>query len=157
MSFDYLAKIAAKTVACPGGPSDFEYEKDKMLPCRTILPFPRHFEGSWVDACPGNCKGSARVLDPRFEGLRRRCHEGRGFYLRHGKDCPGYTVIRDLGILLECIKPLNFVFLCGRPRLKWGASIVSDGHYGLSDDCKTPLEAATKAVWEWLEACVRRT
>ena len=38
----------------------------KWLPCRSILPFPRGFKGSWVDQCPGGCKGTGVIKEDDF-------------------------------------------------------------------------------------------
>lgn len=43
---------------CPGYFSELD---KKWLPCRSILPFPRGFKGSYVDQCPGGCGGTGAV------------------------------------------------------------------------------------------------
>lgn len=99
------------------------------------------------------CKGSGRVLDPRFEKLRNRCHEGAGSHLRHGKDCPGYTVVRDLGVLLEIMLPQGSV--CFREEHEeyharyhlWGTRGT-----GINGRGSTSLEAAAQALYDWVEA-----
>lgn len=80
-------ELAEKTKPCPhGGPSDLC--PGKFLPCRSVLPFPRGFNGSYVDACPGGCNGTG--VAPLIEGLREECMFQPSMLAtwHYGKDCP---------------------------------------------------------------------
>ncbi len=120
---DYLALIAAKMVEC----IDPEY------------PLDMH-----TYACL-NCAGSGRVLDPRFGSLRMDncgCEDHKG-------QPQGYTVNRDLAVLLKCLRDDNIAYKirfhpdAGPPCVELG---VGGRHWGYSvqDDFY-------QAVWEWLE------
>ena len=90
---DHLAEIAAMTVECP-------HRRGIQLTCF--------------------CRGSGRVLDPRFDGLRKMhsefvhriqtsieaskrvsCPEG---------GCPGYTINADLGVFLKCLRGTKIAY-----------------------------------------------
>ena len=114
---DYLAEIAARTVECP------------------------HLRGIQLTCF---CKGSGRVLDPRFAGLRDVHTKSACMCM---SPCPGYTINRDLEELLACAPVDRAVSLYNMPAGGWACNV-----FGLHAEADTPLEAAAKAVYEWLEA-----
>ncbi|KKN86873.1 hypothetical protein LCGC14_0264350 [marine sediment metagenome] len=142
---DYLANLAARTVECPDA---------------STHRCPSSHDEHGAEAKCVTCEGSGRVLDPRFEGLRRkhtRQTHGIKMSILHGDcwktcetvGCPGYTVNRDLEVLLECTGKGVYLYpsLSGEGRrcdlLGTDIDITTEATY---------LEAAAKAVYEWLEA-----
>ncbi len=91
------------------------------------------------------CRGEGLVLDSRFDGLRLHKHEISPACLSGCRGCSG--VARDLGVLLEITLVLEIPLHLHPKDSKWGAHIG----YGSTFD-RNALEAAAKAVWEWLEA-----
>ncbi len=149
---DYLAEIAAWTVECSN------------LDCKGTGYITKYggLDGTVpTETLCAVCMNTGRVLDPRFAELRIGCVCNKGYWNPGAsrpkvpcKHCQakGYTINRDLGVLLECMKPVSITFLCSKPKLKWGVHVIGDYHSGISDDCDTGLEAAAKAVYEWLGA-----
>lgn len=78
---DHLALIAAKTVECP------------VSNCR-------------ISNVACGCRGTLRILDPRFDGIRE-VHEnkhllagGNGYFVECYKiNCLGYTLVQNLEVL----------------------------------------------------------
>ncbi len=150
----YLAEIAAKTVWCPRLEL-LESEVDKGFG-----------HGNPEGPC-SLCKGLEEILDPRFEGLRDVHHKGNHphgwFQSCEMAKCPGYTLIRDLGVLLEIalttirrLSSIAFYYMEEEDDFPKGFGVILDVGGTLSDNDEelsdTPLESAAKAVWEWLEA-----
>ncbi len=142
---DYLAQIAAKTVECPCA---LTYLSDRCHACKVFGP---DMAISHSPSCQiQGCKGSGRVLDPRFDGLREtKCSHGGhaltedecGVYLK------GYTVVRDLAVLLDIILPWDGAY-------EAVLAVFSDKdlhRYAIEGRGDKFTEAAAKAVWEWLE------
>ena len=143
---DYLQLIATKTRECP-----VTLKSDNRDD-----PASQH-----GDLC--DCKGSGRVLDPRFDGLRwdymsvesyddEEIEEG---YFKHGDRI--YCTHRDLAVLQGVLQELywgdgdglEMTLLIG---IKVRAQIGPDWHGMPWFEANTPLEAAAHAVWNWLEA-----
>ena len=113
-------------------------------------------------------KIAARTDDKRFDKLREDCYLPPAVHYHNIDDpqlscsswlegysadaCPGYTVIEDLGVLLECAAKIK----------RYGVSYSEvfdkaiDGMLPLGKpnvdppDAAALLEAAAKAVYEWL-------
>ncbi len=137
---DYLALLAAKTVECHiclgTGILKFHYPDPEVRDYTCII-----------------CKGSGRVLDPRFKRLRAEYCT----HLTYGPPCDcaelGYTVVRDLGVLLEVLVENKY-----RPHLyfsgvlnKWECQLHVDKGWSEAKYADTPLEAAAHAVYDWVE------
>ena len=144
---DYLAEIAARTVWCL---------RLELLESEVDEGFG---DGNPEGPC-SLCKGLEEVLDPRFEGLRQSCTSGSHLYPVFIDDCPGYTVNRDLAVLLACARPLLYGMMLvldsreSRPDgwycvIEEKSSGICHTHDGVYN---TALKAAAKAVHEWLEA-----
>ena len=132
---DYLAKIAAMTVEC-FDPYCREDGKDIGAPLRDCR----------------RCRGTRRILDPRFDGLRiTECSHG-GHALTEdecGVYLTGYTINRDLEVLLEIIPTLcsdTFILMYGKDTATWAVAWQTE-RLSRAD---IPLEAAAHAVYEWL-------
>ena len=136
---DYLAKVAAKTVAC-----------DTRIQDMTIHMYHDEYSGG----CP--CKGSGQVLDPRFERLRKECKRNHYDYgdISHEEDgCIGYTIVRDVGVLLDII-PAKWILLTPKSNSndKYIFAIEDeDGRAGKEAGGDDMLEAVAAAVYQWLE------
>ncbi len=128
---DYLALLAKKTAEC----LHIGYVRET---CR-------------------DCKGSGRVLDPRFEKLRKRRNDYpkyQGWFEFNGLD---YNVVRDLGVMLEialqvvsCADGLNFELIDGKFKCEVWESYFGHSLAEATDD--TFLEAAAHAIYDWVEA-----
>ncbi len=143
---DYLAKIAAWTVECPN------------LDCKGTGYITTYggYDGTvpTEGLCPV-CMNTGRVLDPRFEGLRQSCTSGSHLYPVFIDDCPGYTVNRNLGVLLDIMMPygrIGFQGIGERVRVRWFTWGPADPHQYSWANAPTSIEAAAKAVYDWLEA-----
>jgi len=128
---DYLAEIAAMTVECP------HIRKHSYM----------------GEAICADCKNSNRVLDHRFEGLRTG-HKGHIAMSATGMDeaacevyeCPGFTINRDLAVLLTCILPLDGAYEAVLSVLS-NKELHRDMIKGKGDRF---TEAASHAVYDWL-------
>ncbi|KKK73704.1 hypothetical protein LCGC14_2891160, partial [marine sediment metagenome] len=136
---DYLAKIAARTVECP------EYKGMICGSCCCCKP-----------PFGQTCVNEGRVLDPRFAELRIGCVCNKGYWNPGAsrpkvpcKHCQakGYTINRDLGVLLECIFPIDGAY---NAVLK----VMGDKELHRLSLAKGDVftEALAKAVYEWQEA-----
>ncbi len=144
---DYLAEIAARTVECSN------------LDCKGTGYITKY--GGYDGTVPTEtlcavCMNTGRVLDPRFEGLRKPCpasvHPNLNKVHDHTKqaDCQGYTVNRDLAMLLVCLD--TSVSIAHNQGRGWTVDVFAKGPYHGTGRADTPLKAVAKAVYEWLEA-----
>ena len=172
---DYLVEIAAMTVECPclsyrWAPGGMRAEEDTCVKCW-------HSDSHASNCLVVSCKDE-RVLDPRFKGLRKDCDvikhvPAHSHYMvwpsentltytdggytdpPAGPLCEGYTINRDLGVLLECI-PGKWILLTPRANsdAKYICAIESPNVEANGD---TTLETASHALHEWLQKQEVRT
>ncbi len=133
---DYLAQIAEKT-----------------LPCPVTLTYPKDDGSPHGPSC--DCRDTGHVLDPRFDGLREEClacHCEEG-HISDPCQKVGYTVVRDLGVLLECARKLSYHLglYWDYEDVEWRCTIKDPKGWVIGYGHE-PLEVAAKAVWKWLEA-----
>lgn len=130
----YLQLIAAKTVEC--GACNGRGFRLEVVDLKTPMP-----------DCD-ICKGSGRVLDPKFEGLR-------DYQDIDTVDLnKGYTVVRDLAVLLECLRDAKIKYKMIFHVINRGESDeetmvevgVGGRHWGYGNH-----DDFCRAVWEYLE------
>ena len=150
---DYLAKIAAWTVECPCATA---YDKEICSACWEEC----RMDNSHYELCViPDCKGSGRVLDPRFDGLRGFLDCGHPYDVKtdtslcRNYNCPGYTINRDFAVLLDIMirrAPVVFegVTTGEYVQVFWGRELMQPPAGG----GPTSLEAAAHAVYEWLQS-----